>query len=295
MIEINNNIYINSFWSGFIDKTDANHIGFFEDILKKTKISNYKITNNIDEANILFESIFNDSLINYKEWKYKIHYSGEPKSNNYLDYDIVLNSDETKNNVIDLPLFIYYMYGKNIKLVQLIERPKITIVPNNFCCFIVSNSKCEYRTKMFNLLNLYKKVDSYGKFSNNMGGYLKCNYWDEEFIQLISNYKFIICFENTKINTYITEKIINPFLANIIPIYWSTHHIKNMFNIDSILFLEDETDESYNNLINKIIELDNDDEKYLEYVNRIKINNLNYWNNYTIDNIANQMDKLLNK
>jgi len=295
MIEIENNIYINGFWTGFIDKTDSNHIEFFEDILKKTKISNYKITNNIDEANILFESIFNDSLINYKKWKYKIHYSGEPRSNNYTDYDIVLNSDKTKNNVIDLPLFTYYMYGKNIKLVQLIERPKITTIPNNFCCFIVSNSSCEYRNKMFNLLNLYKKVDSYGKFANNMGGYLKCNYWDEEFIQLISNYKFIICFENTKINTYITEKIINPFLANIIPIYWSTHHIKNMFNIDSILFLEDETDESYNNLINKIIELDNDDEKYLEYVNRIKINNLNYWNNYTIDNIANQMDKLLNK
>jgi hypothetical protein len=34
-----------------------------------------------------------------------------------------------------------------------------------------------------------------------------------DFLNFISNYKFIICFENTKFETYLTEKIINPYLA----------------------------------------------------------------------------------
>jgi hypothetical protein len=147
------------------------------------------------------------------------------------------------------------------------------------------------------VLNQYKKVDSYGGFENNMGGSrLKFDYWTEEFRQFLSTYKFIICFENTKIGTYSTEKIVNPYLSGIIPIYWSSHHIKNVFNPDSMLFLEDESDASYQILINKIKELDNDDEKYLEIVNRPVFSNSNiqYWNdNYTIEKIAEKIDILL--
>jgi hypothetical protein len=46
-------IYVNGFWNGFVEKTDANHIEFFENILKQTKLSNYKITNYINLANLL--------------------------------------------------------------------------------------------------------------------------------------------------------------------------------------------------------------------------------------------------
>jgi len=35
-----------------------------------------------------------------------------------------------------------------------------------------------------------------------------------------------------------------------------------------MLFLEDESVESYEKLMNEIIELDNDDAKYLEFINR---------------------------
>ena len=83
---------------------------------------------------------------------------------------------------------------------------------------------------MFTILNSYKKVHSYGKFNNNMGMNLNFNYWTDEFRRFISNYKFIICFENSKFGTYSTEKIINPYLAEIIPIYWSSNKINNIIN-----------------------------------------------------------------
>jgi hypothetical protein len=62
-----------------------------------------------------------------------------------------------------------------------------------------------------------------------------------------------------------------------------------------MLFLEDETPDSFSKLIQKIIELDNDDTKYLEFVNRPNFTNLNleYWNkNYTIESIAKKMDNV---
>jgi hypothetical protein len=145
------------------------------------------------------------------------------------------------------------------------------------------------------MLNQYKKVDSCGNFSNNVGAVLKSNYWTEEYREFLSEYKFIICFENTKFGTYSTEKIVNSYLANIIPIYWSSHHIKNVFNPDSMLFLEDEErEESYMELINKVIALDQDDEKYLECVNQPVFKDMNYWDsNYSIDVLSKKIESKL--
>jgi hypothetical protein len=287
-------IYTNGFWDGFDNKTDANHIGFFELLFSKTKLKNFQITKDLKKANVLFESLFGSTLVNVKKWKYKIHYSGESYAYNNSNYDIILKSEITKNNIVDLPLFVYYMYNNNL-IDNLIFR-NITQIPTKFCCFIVSNPKCQIRNFVFQELNKYKRVDSFGKFANNVGYVLQHNYWSKEYIDFIKQYKFIICFENSKTETYITEKIINPLIAGIIPVYWGTHHIKNIFNTNSLLFLENENQQEINNLIEKIKQLDNDDAKYIEFVNQpvFTNNTINYWNNhYTIDKIANSIDKLL--
>lgn len=288
-------IYVNGFWGGFVEKTDANHIDFFEKVLAKTKLSNYTITSDLKEANVLFESVFSKSLVDTKKWTYKIHYSGEPYSNDSNTYDLVLCSQNTAGNVVDVPLFVYYIHGNNF-MNQLLSKPVITKVPQHFCCFIVSNSKGMVRNRMFALLNSYKKVHSYGKFANNMGHLLPFDYWTEDFRQLLSSYKFIICFENSKLGTYSTEKIINPYLSGTIPIYWSSHHIKNIFNSDSMLFLEDETDASYQHVFDMVKELDTLDEKYLEFVNRPTFNACDYWDeHYTVEKIAQNIDTVLSR
>ena len=284
-----NYIYTNGFWDGFVNKTDANHIGFFENVFKKTKLlGNSKLTNDIRLANVLFESVFAPSLVGIKQWKYKIHYSGEKYVGNYSNYDLVLYSEPTHDNVVDVPLFVYYIHGNNF-MDKLTNRPIITKIPEHFCCFIVSNGNCSVRNNMFEQLCRYKKVHSYGNYCNNMGQRLNFNYWTKEFHDFISNYKFIICFENAKIGSYSTEKIVNPYLSRIIPIYWSASHIHNVFNSQSMLFLEDEN--NFQTIINQIIELDNSDDKYLEFVNRPIFTDGDYWtNHYTCDAIANKID-----
>jgi hypothetical protein len=55
--------------------------------------------------------------------------------------------------------------------------------------------------------------------------------------------------------------------------------------------------ESYKKLINEIIELDNNDDKYLEFVNRPAFNeDMAYFNNnYNMDAIASKIDNVLLK
>ena len=61
-----------------------------------------------------------------------------------------------------------------------------------------------------------------------------------------------------------------------------------------MLYLEDESIESYQKIINKIIELDNSDEKYLEFINRTPITDMSYFNdNYTIDVISKKINNVL--
>jgi hypothetical protein len=288
-------IYINSFWEGFVNKTNGIHIEYFENIFKNTIIGYFKITDDINIANVLFESVFGDTLINIKKWKYTIQYSGEPYKYIPDNYTITLDSEYSANNIIDLPLCVYYINANN-HFNRLLSRAPIHQVPSKFCCFIVSNGQCKTRNQIFSFLNSYKKVDSYGKYENNMNEVISYPYWSEEFIHFMGQYKFIICFENTKKGTYITEKIVNPYLANSIPIYWGTHHVKNLFNNESFLFLENESNDSYITLLNKIIELDQNDEKYLNMLNQTVFSsyNLEYWNkNYTNDCISKQLDKHL--
>lgn len=290
------NVHVNGFWDGFLNKTDANHIGFFETIFPKTmSMSMTNTNNNIHSANVLFESIFSKSMASNKNWLCKIQYTGEPRWRAIANYDLTLGSFEDGEKIINLPLFVYYIHSRSL-LDKLIHRPMRATVPPKFCCFIVSNGNCHVRNKMFNMLSRYKRVDSHGKFQNNTGKPLQSNYSTPEFLDFISNYKFIICFENSKFGTYSTEKIVNPYLASIVPIYWSSHKIKDTLNPESMLFLDDEREESYVKLIQKVIELDCNDEKYLEFVNRPVFSQLNHWNeNYTIDVLSNKLSGFLQR
>lgn len=291
-------IFPYNWWNGFNDRTDGNHIGFYEKLFQYTLITNFEIVYDINKANILLEAGHpNENIHNSKKWAYKINFIGEPCLPMNQWYNVVLTSVNNIENIVDLPLSIAYIHCNNF-FPLLLNPPRVINVPKKFCTFIVSNPKCIMRNKIFEKLNNYKKVDSMGGYLNNCNYQLPYNYWTNEYFNVLSEYKFMICCENTKMETYSTEKIVNPYLARTIPIYWGTHNIKNIFNIDSILFLEDETDESFEQLIQKVIELDNDDEKYIEYINRPIFNehNIDYWNkNYTLESLGKKFDKIIQK
>ncbi len=93
-----------------------------------------------------------------------------------------------------------------------------------------------------------------------------------------------------------TEKIVNAYLARSIPIYWSAKFMKKVFNPESMIFLEDASDNSYKNVINKVIEVDNDDSKYLEMINKPLFNseNKSFWDkNFSLKALGLKFNKFL--
>ena len=309
-------IYFTGWWNGFFNKSDKCNISFFEKLFSYTKIKNFEITNDLSKANILFQNgKSSQNLLKLKKWKKTIVFNSEPIMPIYENYDIVMNSLNENiyknyhnclvNNIqpenlgfiildnekemmekhklvlskhLQLGNGLMYIYGNNY-LEKLKNRPIIKTIPPYFCCFLVSNSKCLIRNKMFHELNKYKKINSGGRYCNNV--VVKGNWMSENHLKFISQHKFIICFENSLFNPF-TEKIVNAYLAKSIPIYWSAKFMKNVFNPESMIFLEDTTDDSYKNVINKVIEIDNDDSKYVEMINKPLFNteNKTFWNNH---------------
>jgi len=302
-------IYCNGFWGEeFTDtlSTRRMNANFFADIFGHTSLRNFRFVTDIQEANVLFESVFMPSVAYKKnDWIYKIHFSGEssertqlyfPNKTDYGEYDVVMCAHGfDRANVVDVPFFVYYCYnGLRLSHLTPSQREPIYAIPEKFCCYVVSNGNIQIRDRMFDALTRYKHVDSGGKHRNNMGGELLFRYTSEDMIRFISEYKFMICFENTVEGTYVTEKIVNALLGRVIPIYYGTSYCTTVFNKDAFLVLEDETEESLQKLVDQVIELDNDDEKYLEMLNRpVFADGFDYQHVYGATSIAEKMESLL--
>ncbi len=165
-----------------------------------------------------------------------------------------------KNN-LNHPYFFCHGFINPSKL----KRKKTTIVPEKFCFFAVSGPFDIDRIKFFLKLSRYKKIDSFGLLLNNIGNLNDHETYLENY-KKIESYKFVICFENSHAENYITEKIFQAVMGNAIPIYRGAPNIGEYFNTRSFINYED-CGSSYAKMLERVIELDQDDEKYLEMLN----------------------------
>ncbi len=144
-------------------------------------------------------------------------------------------------------------------------QPERLTVPKNldafrekskFCCMLVSNADAKERIDFFHELCKYKKVDSGGRYLNNIG------YAVEDKLTFIKDYKFVISFENSSFTGYTTEKLVEPMFSNCIPIYWGNPRVGEDFNEASFISVKDRND--YQRAIEQILSLDKDEEQYLQ-------------------------------
>jgi len=160
----------------------------------------------------------------------------------------------------------YVAYGKATDILKRHEdHKKILAAKTKFCSFIVSGynkRKNGNRVELFQKLSRYQKVDSAGRKFNNIGGPLPQGTHAK--VDFLRPYKFNIAYENRALPGYTTEKIFEPMLVRCLPIYWGDPEINQHFNPRSFLNRSDfPSDEA---LIEKIMELDQDDAKYLEFM-----------------------------
>lgn len=261
------------FWGGF-NKTN----NYFYNLLKEE--FEVEISSNPD---FLFFSVFGKNSTNYK--CKKIFYTGENVQPplGYCDWSFSFDYIDDKRNY-RLPH--YLLYDGYYNLVN--KKVDDSLLNRKFCNFVASNGNCKNRNDFFIKLSKYKKVDSGGRWMNNIGGPVT----DKRNFQ--SGYKFSIAFENENYRPgyewYITEKPLDPMTVNSIPIYFGGSKICEDFNTKSFVNLHDF--KSQDDVIDFIIELDKDDTRYIKMLNQPWLTNGVVPENNKIENIKSFLYKI---
>lgn len=237
--------------------------------LPSKKIVFYSVFNTPDYFKSLMK-IFNkvDSI--------KIQVSGESYHRTDIDFDLNLIHEKTniQMKIVFFPYFTWMAYSNNLWHL-LKNRPFIP--KTKFCLFVVSNGNCPVRNIFFKKLNAIKKVDSCGKFLNNTG--INPPKDIIEYLNFISQYKFMICFENQQVDYYLTEKLLNAYAGNSIPIYYGAPNVLKWFNEESFLYLKNSFESNMDDIINLILSIDRSESLY----KRVHSKNL-------IENIPEELD-----
>ncbi|MBQ3194503.1 MAG: hypothetical protein IJB59_13145 [Oscillospiraceae bacterium] len=124
------------------------------------------------------------------------------------------------------------------------------------------DSEHNYRSRFFEKLNAYKRVESPGTYLNNMPDGKTVDWLNDSKSQFQRQCKFTICFESTSHYGFITEKITDAFFSDTVPIYFGSPNITDIFNEKAFINVSDY--ESLDAVVERIRQLDQDDEKYLE-------------------------------
>ncbi len=193
---------------------------------------------------------------------------------NICDYAAEFSDIKYDDRYIRIPN--YYFYLEDYRLAK--EKTDKTwsrkdIESKEFCNFVYSNGGFAdpIREIFYSKLSKYKKVMSGGKYLNNIGGPV------EDKLSFQKKFKFSIAFENSSYKGYTTEKILQAFAAGTVPIYYGNPDITKEFNPQSFINCHDYS--SFEEVIEKVKELDNNDDKYLEYLNEPCFNKGSYKEN----------------
>lgn len=268
-------------WPGF-NKTD----NYFFNLLKLE--FEVEISENPD---YLFYSVFGTKHLQYD--CVKISYIGENMAPKFIgtdrkgegaDYTFSFDYMDDNRNY-RLPHYLLYDGYYDLVNKKNIEK---NLANRKFCNFVASNGNCSERNTFVQQLSKYKKVDCGGRWMNNIG------YSIDDKVKFQSEYKFSIAFENNAYRPayewYITEKIMQPMTVNSIPIYSGGSRVINDFNKKSFISLHDFG--YVGELIQYIIELDNDDDKYLEMLKQPWFNDNQIPDNNKIENIKSFLYKI---
>jgi hypothetical protein len=227
-----------------------------------------------------------------------VQYSGEHHFNDPSIYDINFIptlTPSTDSNIIIFPYAMHYLLVTKTNLNSfLVPRSKMKKHKTKFCIFSVSNGNCKERNDFFNKLSEYKTVDSCGKFMNNMNRKCPGEFESTEYCDFLSDYKFMICFENVSKDNYFTEKLINAYKCNTIPIYWGCSNINEYVNMNAILYLKPNfTIEDVRILINEIKNLNENENLYNEKYYQPLFTEQNISNNININKLQEKIRNLI--
>jgi hypothetical protein len=182
------------------------------------------------------------------------------------------------NKLLDPSCLLYYESVRNRY-----NEINIPFNKKKFCLFISQNGLNSNKNKILNELSSIGQIDFLSNLSKTDTNLNKASCYNSfELLKTFNQYKFIICFENSKTTGYITEKIFNVFLAKSIPIYDGDPNISDFIYPGSFLQYDDK-------IIPKVKLMMNNEELYNNIINKKKTKELDY------SFINENFDKLMKK
>ena len=225
-----------------------------------------------DEPDFLFCSNYGYKFKEYAEINcVKIFYTNENIVPDFNECDYAIGFDYLSfgDRYLRLP-FSYLMLNEDWQKSRHYDRS--SALNRKFCNFIYSNNfsgvGAKLREDFAKSLMQYKTIDCPGKVLNNMKDAITPRFgdWQAGKLEFMKNYKFSIAFENSSSEGYVTEKLIHPFMAGSIPIYWGNPRIAEDFN--SKAFINCHEYKNLDDVLAKIKELDSNDDLYMEMLSQ---------------------------
>ena len=236
------------------------------------QIEGMQQTNSLKDTDFLLYSCMGSNHFFAPDNVVKIYYTGENLTPDFnaCDYAIGFDRLEFGDRYLRFPLYYLYdeicekMEGKHILPIEETFAQK-----TDFCSMTISNSlRNPIYKKLFAGLSAYKHVDSGGKCENNIGGPVKDKF------SFDYSHKFSIVCENSAYPGYTTEKIVQAFAANCIPIYWGDPTIGEVFNKKAFVNVQDF--DSVGSVFNRVKEIDKNADLYVEMLQTPALADIKY-------------------
>jgi len=231
------------FW---VDMNDEKS-NFFYKILSK----NYHVEFS-DTPDVLFYSHFGTRYMQYPCTR--ILYSPENIRPDFSKTDYAISFDFLDDpRHLRMPLWALYYKNEFAEDENLERKFEEWQNRKNFCCIVVSNEHAKERIDFYKNLNAKIKVDSAGRWNNNIGKELLPG--TDNKLDFIKDYRFVISFENSSYPGYTTEKLIEPLMAGCIPIYWGDPQVGLDFNLKR--FISVAGIHQFDDTVKRVIEIEN--------------------------------------
>ncbi len=232
--------------------------GFIDEVLKK----HYEVVES-DDPQFVFYSVCGYEHLRWPK-AVRVFYSEEccVPDFRYCDYAISYDRMDYGERYCRLP----YYYGIEKYSSALPDEQEL--LNRKFCNFVYSNASrgegAGLRIGFCQKLAEYKFIECPGKVLHNIDNAIepRGGDWQAGKLRYLSDFKFTIAFENGCYPGYTTEKLIHPLMAHSLPIYWGNSEVGQEFNTAAFLNAAD-YDYDLDRLLQRVIELDQDDEQYL--------------------------------
>jgi len=251
-----------NFWEGAFD-------GDFFNFFFNLAFDGVVYTNNPHEADLVVTSVFGNV---HTDPNKTLSFIGENIRPSFVNYNYSLSFDYDTYGGRNFRLPLWYArlawpgfiqkprksnshnHGyENLISIQSLRTGRTLDISkkDKFCAMIAGNPE-GLRVNLYNSLSKYKQVDGYG---NMFGNSLRTSKFE-----ILPEYKFCLCPENSIYDGYITEKLIDAYAGGTVPIYSGDISVAEDFNYKA--FLNYQETKNMDNFVEYVRGWDNNQEMY---------------------------------